>query len=256
MITAVDPNTDKYPNSRARIYYDNLLVNSSLSAAAKVLTKNTFERYIPTSSGIAVTLSLSSAATCDYVAVGASSLSVGMTIEVRVAATIGGAQTLVGTFAAIDDAQVIRFDNQTVAEVIITPIYAGVAGEIGVIQAGLSLEVAQPIYGGHSPLSLSAKTSYTNAKTINGNFIGRTIEQQGNVSSFSWRHLPSDWYRSTFQPFVKYANKYPFFIQWRPDYHSEEISYCWTTKDVKPSNMGMATTLMQVTVSVEAYDGV
>ena len=136
------------------------------------------------------------------------------------------------------------------------PVIDQIPTEIGVLFTGQLMIMERPIYAGHSPAQLSDDVVFTNSMSSNGNFIGRTIESQSYKTSYSWRHLTPDWYRSTFQPFVEYAKEKPFFIQWRPDLFPDEVIYCWTTKDIKPTNMGVGLGLMQVKIDVEGYNGV
>jgi len=70
------------------------------------------------------------------------------------------------------------------------------------------------------------------------------------MGAWSWRHLPAAWYRQYFDPFVKAARTQPFFIAWRHDTFPEDVSYCWTHDDIKPSNMGIKN-FMQVSVEAE-----
>jgi hypothetical protein len=58
------------------------------------------------------------------------------------------------------------------------------------------------------------------------------------MSPFDWQLLDPYWVRETFDLFIDSAKKYPFFIKWRPDLFSNEISFGFTTGDVRVSNMG------------------
>lgn len=120
---------------------------------------------------------------------------------------------------------------------------------IGVIYIGQSLQMQRPIYGGHAPLTLNRQTTIYNQLSESGQFTARSITRQGNTTSFEWKHLTAAWYREYFDPFVKAARTTPFFIAWRPSTFPEEVGYCWTSEDIRPSNMGIRD-LMQVGMTV------
>lgn len=113
----------------------------------------------------------------------------------------------------------------------------GSAPVIGVIRFGQAMQMVQPIYGGHSPVNLSRSTEMRNTRSETGQFLGRTIQRQSIGGTFAWSHLPADWYRATFDPFVKAIRGEAFAIAWRPSSHDEAI-YCWATGDVAPVNSG------------------
>lgn len=121
---------------------------------------------------------------------------------------------------------------------------------IGVIFIGKALAMQRAIYGGHAPISLNRRTTIVPVRTEAGQFLGRSIVRQGNGTSFEWKNLTAGWYRQYFDPFVKYARRFPFFIAWRPDRFPDEVGYVWTTADIAPSNMGVKD-LMQVSMTVE-----
>lgn len=121
---------------------------------------------------------------------------------------------------------------------------------IGVIYIGESLAMQRPIYGGHSPVTLSRVTDVFPVRSEAGQWIGRTIVRKGVSTEFSWNNLTAQWYRLFFDPFVKAARTTPFFIAWRPAKYPQEVGYCWTTGDIKPSNQGVRD-YMSVTVPVE-----
>lgn len=149
----------------------------------------------------------------------------------------------------------ITFDDIAVREVTIK-VTGGTDIEIAHLRAGKVLVMEQAIYGGHSPSVLSAETKYQSSISDTGQFLGRNIVRKGSKTTFAWRHLSDTWYRKYFQPFVIFAKTEPFFIQWRPDLHPDEIIYCHTTGDIKPQNMGGATTLLDVSMNVRGHDDV
>lgn len=118
---------------------------------------------------------------------------------------------------------------------------------VGVIYIGKALAMQRAIYGGHSPVTLSRETTIRPTVSERGQWLGRSIIRGGLVGSWTWRHLNADWYREHFDRFVKAARERPFFIAWRPETFPTEVAYCWTQKDIVPSNMGIKD-FMQVTV--------
>ncbi len=257
MITPVPINdTEPRPLKNARIGYLNLLTDSTTTEAKKMLIPNTYERYRPTSGSKTVKFQLSTSALVDFVGIAAHNAGTqdgGVDIVVKYATTIGGALTTIETIQSIDnEAIMILFDAITVAEIAIT-FNASTAGlELGVIYAGKALQMQRPIYGGHSPINLSAKTTYQTPKSETGQFLGRTITREGLSTPYNWQYLTPTWYRSTFKPFVDSAKKYPFFIKWRPDLF-DTAAFGFTTADIKPQNMGGGSQLMSVSISVNAH---
>jgi len=205
----------------ARIGYKNLLVSSDTSAADVMLIPNTFERYRPSDAPITVKFQLATLSPVDFVAIGAHNAGThdgGVDITVSYATTIGGALTQIEVMQFPDNAALmILFDEVSVAEIVIAFDSTTVGLELGVIYAGIALEMERPIYGGHSPIALSAKTVYQSTMSDSGQFLGRTITRQGTETMFSWRHLTTSFYYDEFELFVNSAKTTPAFIMWRPD---------------------------------------
>lgn len=114
----------------------------------------------------------------------------------------------------------------------------GVDAEIGVLKIGKTLQMQRGIYGGHSPILLSANTEIRNNFSERGNFLGKYITRSGYSTSFAWSNLTSEWYREHFQPFVKYIKTGACFIAWRPTEYPQEVAYGWVNEDITPSNSG------------------
>lgn len=253
----VDPlaNWDAMPISHARIGYQNLLSTAATTDAAKALTPNTYERWRPASGALAVKFQLAASAAVDYIGIAAHDLA-GERIVVKYATSIGGALTNLIQIAPSTNAAIMVLlpSPITMAEIELSGTLAS-ASEIGVLHAGRALQMYQPIYGGHAPISLNASTEYQSNDSDSGQFLGRSIVRRGGETSFSWRHLDPDWYRARFQPFVESAKLLPFFIKWRPDLY-DEAAYGYSTSDIGGSNMGGGHRLMAASLQMRGHEDV
>ena len=253
----IEPTT----NARnARIGYKNLLVGTTTSEAAVMLIPNTYERYKPTSGSKTIKFQLTASATVDFVGIAAHNAGThdsGTSIIIKYAATVGGALTTIDVmeFDEENNAKMINFDPVTAAEIAITFTTSTAGLELGVVYAGEALEMERPIYGGHNPIDLSAETDYQNTRSESGNFLGRTVIRRGAETSYQFKHLSDEWIRQSFKPFMKSAIKHPFFIKWRPDLY-QATAFGFTTKDIKPSNMGGGSRLMQVSFNIQAHQDI
>ena len=243
--------------SNARIGYEQVLANveSGDEDAEAMLTTNTFERFTSASGTVSRTFTTTQNETIDYIAIAGHNLATaGATINIQYATTIAGTDVSLAVITPTTNRPImIMFDELTIREVTIT-LSNGTDREIAHIRAGKALVMQQPIYGGHRPSALNAKTRYQSNMSDTGQFLGRNITRKGSETEYSWRHLTESWYRKYFQPFVESAKLDPFFIMWRPDYHPDEVAYAHTKKDIEPSNMGNATTLLDVSVPVMIHD--
>jgi hypothetical protein len=238
-----------------RIGYKSILVSASPSAAQVALIPNTFERWRPAGGSQAATFSSSTAQYCDYIAIGAHNLGTkGATVLIEVSSSTVAAFATIGTITPSDDKPIyIAFESRVVQRVRVT-LTNGTGRELGVIYAGSQLVMTRTIFGGHSPITLSAKTEYRNSVSETGQWLGRSIARQGTETEYSFTLVDDLWYRENFQPFVESAKTNPFFIAWRPDLYPDEVAYVWTTDDIKPQNRGGSTRLMNFAFSVEGHD--
>lgn len=104
---------------------------------------------------------------------------------------------------------------------------------------GKALEMERPIYGGHTPISLSRTTTIRGNRTEEGQFAGRSVIRRGAIGAWTWSHLTAAWVRRYLQPFIEEARTRPFFILWRPETFPDEAAYCWTEGDLSAQNMGL-----------------
>ena len=125
--------------------------------------------------------------------------------------------------------------------------------DIANMKLGEALAMYRPIYGGHSPATLSRKTVLSNTISEGGEFLSSNVTRQGFSGSYDYQHLPAAWYREYFDPFVSYARTGTYYIAWNPEDYPTEVIYAWSTGDIQPSNMGIRD-LMQVSWSAGGYD--
>lgn len=242
------------PERLALIGYNNLLVSSTEAPLA--LTANTYERYMPLNGAVVAKFQLATSAVIDFVAIGAHNVGTeggGTELLIQYATTIGGALTDIESIIPTDNGAIMLvFEDVTVAEIAITTNSTTLSMEIGVVYAGKALQMQQPIYGGHTPIDLSANTEYQSTMSDSGQFLGRNIIRKGLETTFQWQHLEDDWIRSTFKPFIESAKTLPFFIKWRPDYY-DTSAFGYTTGDIKPSNMSGGSRLMTASFTMKGH---
>jgi hypothetical protein len=110
--------------------------------------------------------------------------------------------------------------------------------KVSVIYIGKALTMQRSIYVGHTPITLSRATEYSNNLSEGGQYLGRSIIRGGVVTGAAYQHLTADWYRANFDPFVKDARTRPFFFAWRPVPYPQEVGFVWTSGDIRPQNTG------------------
>lgn len=257
MITKDDPDSQDW---NARIGYENLLTSTNGASSAVTLTPTTYDRFTSTSTSVTILYRMSEIADINFIAIAAHNLGThdgGVSLTVGYAATIGGAQIDIDFIIPEDNTPLMfTFDDVEAEEVVIKWTSTTVGVEIGVVSAGKYLEMQRPLFGGVSPINLSANTKYQSVKSESGNILGLSITRLGLESSFSWNNLSDSWVRETFKPFMISARTTPFFCQWRPDYYSLEIAYGQTTNDIKVSNQGGGTRLMTANFNMEAHSDI
>jgi hypothetical protein len=123
--------------------------------------------------------------------------------------------------------------------------------EIGVVYAGKRLEMPSSIYGGHTPDTIGRETDIKTARSVSGNFLGRTVVRRGYEARYEFKHLGAAWYRSNFEPFAKDAITNPFIIAWYPSKYPDEVIYGWVEQDIVGRNMGVRD-FMETSFTVKA----
>ena len=250
-----------FPLKNPRILYETVTDGATATATSGTnptyaITPNTWERWIFSDSQ-SLTVQFNENKLIDSVGLGAVQLA-GKAVLVEYSTSTTGAFVAMQTQAGKDGAMLFLTDGYTgfqgftARRIRITATGSG-AGSIGVIYAGVALQVQQSIYGSVSPMTLSRTTQYENSRTESGEWIGRSIKSKGLTGNLKFDKLFEDWYREYFDPFVSAVRYKPFFYAWRPDKFPSEVAYCWTTGDIKPSNSGGGSKRMSVSFGVEGH---
>lgn len=249
---------------RPHIGWHNVLTHQSVSCPRQLKDPLTWNRWrgqpIIRNDILIDRSSVAAAGAINYIGIASHNLgTLGRTVSIGHFRASDGWTTLASFTPTTDDAIMVIFEDET------TPppgnfdqwqvsIASGssVAPEIGAMSMGRVLVMPHSIYGGHSPATLSRETEIEPNVSLGGRFLGRSIVRRGYRTDFEFRHLPAQWYREHFDPFVEHALRDPFFIAWKPDKFPDEVLYGWTTNDIRPVNMGVRD-LMSVSFGIEGF---
>jgi hypothetical protein len=123
---------------------------------------------------------------------------------------------------------------------------------VGIIRAGVALQLPIPIYGGHRPLNLNRITEGQQQFSETGQWLGRIIKRRAVTTTYDWEYLTATWYDTYFEPFAKTLPLQPFCIAGNPSKIATDVGFVFTDRDVEPSNMGI-NAYRSVSLSVTGY---
>ena len=167
----------------------------------------------------------------------------GKTVIIATAAAAGGPYTTRRTISPTDTSTICVLLNDagvayTVREIKLT-VSDGSDVAIGVIRAGVALQMPIPIYGGHRPLNLNRITEAQQQFSETGQWLGRIIKRRGVSSTYAWEYLSASWYDANFEAFAQTLPLQPFCIAGNPSKITTDVGFVWTDRDVEPANMGV-----------------
>src|SRR5690606_2066898 len=117
-------------------------------------------------------------------------------------------------------------------------VEAGPRAYVAALYLGRALRLKRRIFRGFTPPTMGRVTDIRPQQSVDGQFLGRSVETLGIATTFQFNNLPGDWYRQEFEPFVMSAIRRPFFVAWRPDDYPEDCAFVWTEGDIQPENSG------------------
>lgn len=274
-----------FPLTHARILYDNLLLDGEVDHQPNgyfALTQNTYERFNIRLSGVTVTpkpwpphpgggveddglsnftVTVPESRLMDCFCIGASKIR-GCGISFHYSPSLSGDDWIqIHSEIPEDDRAIMVLTESKVSVRRFRISFQDVQQSgmmrisVGYVSAGVALQMQRPLFGGHSPMSLSRVTEYQSGVSDGGNWLSRSVVRRGLSGDFSWDKLTDEWYREYFDPFVMKARTDLFFIKWRPSYAPRDCVLAWTTSDITPSYMGIRD-LVSVSMSVSGYGDV
>jgi hypothetical protein len=234
----------------AIIGYENVLVSGD---APELLTYDTWQRWRPSGSA-SILMQPSEPVECDYLAFGAHKLNgIDLTIERRAVAGSGAWTEIVGAVINHNRPEIYTFTPVVIGEIQIT---VNAATEIGVFFLGTKLTMPRPtVFSGHEPARLNPVIEYRTNTSGSGQFLSRSITRRGNETSFDFRNLDSAFVRNVLQQFLTHAERFPFFMQWRPYYEPLDVEYGYTSKPPKLTYNGMVD-LLDMSLTMVGHDGI
>lgn len=202
----------------------------------------TSQRWLmgPGSQSWLLTTAADAAVDCLFIA--AHNLS-GHSFDLQTAAVVGGPYTTRRTVTVTDNTTIcVLFNNAgvpyTVREVKL--VFAdGTDLAIGIIRAGVALQMPIPLFGGHKPLNLNRVTEAQQQFSETGQWLGRIIRRRAVASSYQWDYLSASWYDTYFEPFAQTLPLNPFFIAGNPSRITTDVGFVWTDRDIEVANMGV-----------------
>lgn len=245
------------PLNHARILYAPLSGTITGDGATPSYAANdyTSQRWALIPGSNAWTLVTTADADIDCVFIAAHNLS-GKTVTISTAATVGGTHTDRATVSPTDNTTIAILFNDTgtaytIREVKVT-VNDGTDVAIGIIRAGLALQMPIPIYGGHRPLNLNRVTEAQQQFSETGQWLGRIIKRRAVTSAYEWEYLTPSWYDTYFEPFAQTLPLQPFCIAGNPSKIASDVGFVWTDRDVEPVQMGVQA-FRSVSLNVTGY---
>lgn len=250
------------PLNHARILYAPITGTITAGGTGGDLAANEFtnQRWTPGALPATWTLVTAADANVDTVFIAAHNLgTTGTTIAVQTAATVGGAFTTRATVVPTDNSAIAVMFNNAGSPYVIREIRLSLTGassdvEVGIIRAGVALQMTQPVYGGIQPIGLTRLVETQHAISETGQWLARRVQRQALRTEMTWTHLTAAWYRSTFEPFSLTLPQTPFGLIQNPSKMPESVAWCWVDQTPQPQNQGIKD-FMQVSLPITGYLG-
>jgi len=243
------------PLTHARILWQPVIGTATGGGTApeNALTDYTYQRFIADAGAQVWTLQTTADAAIDTIIIAAHSLA-GKTVVVATSTTTGGSFTTRATLMPADNETIaVMLNGAGGAPLTIRRLRLSISDgdgvTIGIIRAGVALQMYRPVFGGVQPIGLTRAVETRHSISETGQWLGRTIQRQARQTTMTWQNLPASWYRSTFAPFAAALPQTPFGLIQNPARMPESVAWCWTDEVPQPSNMGVRD-LMEVALNI------
>lgn len=224
-------NEDKAPF----VLWDNILQDATVSTSSQTtvgdgkntLDNNTYDFWIPVSLPASITFTLPTQKAASYLGIASHSL-FSSNCSVSLEYYDGTSWVSVTSLTIEDDNSLIVAFPYTEATQWRLSITGSEAPSIGVVFLGTSLLFKTGILPGYTPIYMGENIDLYNSTSLNGQFIGNSVERRGYESSFQLNILDRDFVEGqSFQSFRRHYNDGgTFFFASDPDGHREDVAYC------------------------------
>jgi len=115
-------------------------------------------------------------------------------------------------------------------------ITAATTIDIRQIMVGEVLEAQRGAWATASPPVFNSGVKVTNTIAANGSVMGRSIKRLERQGKIQLDHLTDAWVRASWEPFSAHFARWPFFYQWSPTDHPDDVAFAYAEKVNPPKH--------------------
>lgn len=83
---------------------------------------------------------------------------------------------------------------------------------------------------GWTPPSLARNNQFVNSRSDGGEFVGRSFINRGGKTGFQMSVVPFEWVKANWLPFMKAADRHPWYFSWDAANEPADVAYCYTDR--------------------------
>lgn len=102
---------------------------------------------------------------------------------------------------------------------------------VGVLMLGKALHLPFGMPVGFTPPRHNPTIEKLSSRTVAGQFVGRSIIRRGSESELTQKQISPSWLRQFGEPFIRHAEKYPFIFSWSYIKYPDDAVFC-QAKDI------------------------
>ncbi len=145
--------------------------------------------------------------------------------------TDGGSTWLTAvTVMPVDNSPIYKVFDTILAARWRVVVDATPAAKLGCVAFGVDLQLERGDWIGFTPPELGRDTELTTIISDNGGFLGRSIVRNMWSSKLDLDFLSFGFVYDSWLPFMKHAERKPFFLFWNEGDYADRAAYCWTNK--------------------------
>lgn len=162
----------------------------------------------------------------------------GLTVKVQHSSDGSTWVDLTGSEQSPPDDEAIFFVGASVSRaywrIHITGLAAGETLIVGQAFVGPALQIFSPPEDGFTPPQFGLNSQFVMSRSDGGDFLGRSLIRKGSKSGFKISNVAEAWVKANWLPFIKEAEKHPFYFAWDSVGHFDEVAFCYTGKKIAP----------------------